>query len=428
MKELWIKKAWIVDPANDREEEGDLLLQDGVIAAVGKVEGDHPGAQVLDAAGWVAAPGLVDMHVHLRDPGFTHKEDILSGCRAAAAGGFTSVACMPNTKPPCDSPETVAYIRQKAAGADARVYPIGCITQGMKGEALCDFAALKEAGVAAVSDDGRPVANAALMQAAIAAASREGLLTISHCEDLDIIAGGIMNEGEVSRQLGVKGMDRSSEDSITAREIILAHSAGGPIHIAHVSTRGSVEIVRYAKAHGFQVTCETGPHYMHLTDRELLRRDANWRMNPPLRTEEDRQAVLAGLEDGTIDAIATDHAPHAPAEKADFLTAPNGILGLETSLGLSYQALVEGGLMTLPRLIQLMSLNPARLLRIPAGTLSVGAAADLVLFAPGERWTVRADKLHSRSRNTPFDGWELPCKVKATILGGRITYRDGEEP
>lgn len=426
MKEIWIRNAWIVDPANDLDQEGDLLLRDGVIAAVGQVDGEHPDAQVIDAAGMVAAPGLVDMHVHLRDPGFTHKEDILSGCRAAAAGGFTSVACMPNTKPVCDSPEVVNYIREKAAEADARVYPIGCISRGMKGEELCDFAALKAAGVPAVSDDGRPVENAALMQAAIAAAGREGMLTISHCEDLGIIAGGIMNEGEISHQLGVKGMDRSSEDSVTAREIILAQSAGGPIHIAHVSTRGSVEIIRQAKAHGFAVTCETGPHYMHLTDRELLRRDANWRMNPPLRTEEDRLAVLAGLEDGTIDAIATDHAPHAPEEKADFLKAPNGILGLETSLGLSYQALVESGLMTLPRLIQLMSLNPARLLRIPAGTLSVGAAADVVLFAPQERWTVQADKLHSRSRNTPFDGWELPCKVKATILGGRITYRAGE--
>ena len=424
MEELWIQNARIVDPANNRDQVGDLLLREGRIAAVGRVEGEHPQAQVIDGTGLVAAPGLVDMHVHLRDPGFNHKEDILSGSREAAAGGFTSIACMPNTNPPCDSPEGAAYVLEKAAQGDARVYPVGCITRGMKGETLCVFAALKAAGVVAVSDDGRPVEQAALMQAGIAAAGREGLLTISHCEDLSIVAGGIMNEGEISRRLGVKGMDRSSEDSITAREIILAQAAGGAIHIAHVSTKGSVEIIRQAKAHGCRVTCETGPHYLHLTDRELLRRDANWRMNPPLRTEEDRLAVLEGLRDGTIDAIATDHAPHAPQEKADFLKAPNGIIGLETSLGLAYQALVEGGKLSLSRLIRLMSWNPACLLGIPAGTLTLGAAADVVLFAPEERWTVQADKLRSRSRNTPFDGWELPCKVKATILGGRITYRD----
>lgn len=423
MERILIRGARILDPASHRDRVGDLLLAEGRVAALGENLAAE-GARVVEAAGLVAAPGLVDMHVHLRDPGFTHKEDILSGCRAAAAGGFTAVACMPNTKPPCDSPQVLAAILDKAKNADARVYPVACITRGMAGEELCDLEALRAAGAVAVSDDGRPVKNAALLKAGLEAAYGAGLLVTSHCEDLDIIGDGKMNLGQVSRRLGVPGMDRTSEDTVTAREILLAAATGTRVHIAHVSTKGSVGIIRLAKTKGCPVTCETAPHYMLLTDSALEGRDANFRMNPPLRTEEDRQAIVEGLADGTIDAIATDHAPHTPEEKADFLAAPNGIIGLETSLGASYKALVETGYLNLLRLVELMSLTPARLLGVEGGTLAVGAPADVVLFDPAARWTVQPEQLRSKGRNTPFGGWELPCRVRATLLGGRITHWD----
>ena len=334
---LLVRGAWVVDPSQKLDGRRDLYLLGGKVAALGEKLSDSvpAGTPVLDADGLTAAPGLVDMHVHFRDPGQTHKEDILTGSRAAAAGGVTSVACMPNTSPAVDSPELVDYIRQKAADAPCHVYPVACISVGQRGEQLTDFAALKEAGAVAVSDDGRPVKNAALMQRAIALGHSLGLPVISHCEDLDIIAGGIVHKGSVSQKLGVPGMDRSSEDSITSREIALADSEHAAVHIAHVSTKGSAEIIRDAKRRGIRVTAETAPHYLLLTDEALLSKDANFRMNPPLREEQDRLAMLEAAASGTIDCIVTDHAPHSPEEKADFLKAPNGIVGLETSLAAS---------------------------------------------------------------------------------------------
>ena len=425
-----IKNPLIIDPSAGLSQRGDLLLCDGAIAAVGGSydPNDYPGAQVIEAGGLCAAPGLVDMHVHLRDPGQTHKENILTGCEAAAAGGFTAVACMPNTTPPCDSPKVVDYILQKAGKAKARVFPVAAISQGLRGEALTDFAALKAAGAVAVSDDGRPVENPELMRKALCEAAGVGLLVTSHCEDLQIAAGGIMHKGSVSAHLGVPGIDRVSEDRSTARELRLAEETGMPLHICHVSTAGSVELIRRAKARGVRVTCETAPHYLMFTHQSLLGRDANFRMNPPLREEEDLQALLAGIADGTIDAIATDHAPHTPEEKADFDRAPNGVIGLETALAACITALVEPGIITLPRLIELMSATPARLLGVEGGSLAVGSRADVVLFDPKGQWVVEPAVFRSRSRNTPFAGKRLTSRVRYTFLAGQLVFEDEKRP
>ncbi len=423
MNRLLIRGARLLDPSNATDETGDILITDGVFAAVG---GEIPctDAKAIDARGLVAAPGLVDMHVHLRDPGFTEKEDILTGCRAAAAGGVTSLLCMPNTEPTVDTPETVRYIRDKAQSADARVYVAAAITKGLKSEELNDLASLKSAGAVALSDDGRPVVNTLLMARALRLAAELDMRVVSHCEDLFLSQGGKLNEGAVSERLGVKGVPAAAEDCGTAREIALAAAYGVPVHICHVSTKTSVALVRDAKRRGVRVTAETAPHYFALTENELLSRDADYRMSPPLRTEEDRLAVIEGLRDGTIDAIATDHAPHTLAEKSDFFSAPNGSIGMETSLAAGITCLVNRGLLTLPELLRLMSAAPAALLGIPAGSLAAGAPADLVLFDPGERWTVDPDRLHGKSRNAVFKGRELTGKVKKTICRGKIVFED----
>lgn len=421
MSSILIRNARVLSPADHLDRVMNVYVENGVITEL-----DSSCAQadtVLEADGLVLAPGLVDMHVHLRDPGLTHKEDILTGCEAAARGGFTAVVCMPNTNPPIDSAETIRYILEKAEHAKARVYPVCTITRGMKGTELSDFAALKAAGAVAASDDGRPVANAAVMQAGMQACYGLDLPVVSHCEDLDIIDGGIINKGAVSEALGVKGMDRTSEDTITAREVTLAESTGTRIHICHVSTETSVALIRDAKKRGVQVTCESAPHYMLLTDKELLRQDANWRMNPPLREQRDCEAIIQGFCDGTIDAMITDHAPHAPEEKADFEKAPNGIIGLETSFAASCTALVATGKMSLSRLIEVMSVNPCRILSIPGGDIKVGGPADLVLLDPEERWTFTEEDIGSKSRNTPFLGTEFTGRVRCTIKGGEITWQ-----
>ena len=329
---------------------------------------------------------------------------------------------MPNTKPVTDSEEVLSYILDKAKDADARVYPIASITKGMLGQELNDIAALHACGAVAVSDDGRPVENGGMMLKALKEAYKAGVPVISHCEDLTIIDGGIINEGRISKELGVKGMDRASEDSITAREIVLAESSDTAIHIAHVSTKGSVQLIREAKARGVKVTCETAPHYMMMTDELLLSYNANFRMNPPLREQEDCEAIVEGVLDGTIDAIVTDHAPHAAEEKENFLKAPNGIVGLETSFAAACTVLVHQCGMSLLDLVKLMSTNPANLLRLPGGTLREGSLADIVLFDPDRSWTVDAEKLHSKSKNTPFDGLELTGRVVRTILGGKTVF------
>lgn len=416
---LLLQNARLIDPSQGLDQVGDLLLEDGKIAQMGK-DLSVEDAQIIDGTGLVAAPGLVDMHVHLRDPGLTYKEDVYSGCRAAVAGGVTSLLAMPNTKPAMDTPETVRDLLERAKTADAAVYTAACITKGLGGEELTDLAGLKEAGAIALSDDGRPVVNTRRLLEALEQAPSLGMLITAHCEDLYLASGGLMNEGEVSRKLGVQGIPAAAEDCGTAREIAAAASIGAPIHICHVSTKGSVELIRDAKARGVKVTAETCPHYLLLTEEALEGRDADFRMNPPLRTEEDRLALIEGLKDGTLDAISTDHAPHSPEEKADFLKAPNGSIGMETSLAATLTALA--GKMTLSEILQKMSWNPAKLLGIPAGTLQVDAPADVVVFDPERCWTVDENALHGKSKNTPFKGMTLKGKVAMTIFHGRVVY------
>lgn len=417
---ILLKGARLIDPSQGLDQVGDLLLDGGKIAAVG--DGLPAGdAQVLDCRGLVAAPGLVDMHVHLRDPGQTHKEDLFSACRAAAAGGVTSLLAMPNTQPPMDSPELVRDLLERAKGADATVYTSACVTKGMKGAECADFPALKEAGAIALSDDGRPVGSSRCLLDALEQAGKLGLTLTAHCEDLELARGGLMNEGETSRRLGVKAVPPAAEDCGVAREIAAAASIGAAVHICHVSTKGSVALIRDAKRRGVKVTAETCPHYLLLTDKTLESMDADYRMNPPLGSGEDQQALIEGLLDGTLDAVSTDHAPHTPEEKADFYTAPNGSIGMETSLAAVLTAV--GGKLSLEQIIRLMSLNPARILGIEAGTLAVGAPADVVVFDPEERWKVEPDKLHGKSRNTPFKGMTLTGRVRMTFSRGRTTYR-----
>ncbi|MBR3422765.1 MAG: dihydroorotase [Ruminococcus sp.] len=419
MSSLLIKNIRAVDAKNDFIT--DVLIQDGKIAEVGT--NIHLGAEnVIDGTDLVLMPSLFDMHVHLRDPGFTHKEDVLTGCSAALAGGVTGVLAMPNTNPPCDNPETIRYIIEKSQGTGVDVYPVGCITGKMNGDGLCDYDALKAAGCICISDDGKPVKNAEQMREALELSNTNGLLVASHCEDLDIIDGGIMNKGETSAKLGVKGMDRASEDYITAREIILASSVNARIHICHVSTEGSAAIIRFAKSRGIKVTCETAPHYFMLTDKLLEKRDADYRMNPPLRTPEDVKAIIAAIKDGTIDCIITDHAPHAANEKADFEKAPNGVVGLETSLAATLTALYHTGEISLNKVVELMCVNPRRILGLEIPAIQVGKTADLVIADINRTWTVEPEKLHSKSHNTVFKGMTLTGKPLVTISKGVIRY------
>ncbi len=419
---ILIQNVRAVDAQLDRQ--CDILIENGTITKMAE-HISEAADRVIDGTGLTAMPGLFDMHVHFRDPGQTHKEDILTGARAALAGGVTGVLAMPNTNPPVDSPETIRYILDKAKDTGVSVYPVACITKGMAGEELTDFAELKAAGAAALSDDGRPVKSAELMRQALAETRAQDMLITSHCEDLDIIAGGIMHKGSVAEELGVKGMDRASEDYITAREIILASSVGARVHIAHVSTAGSVEIIRAAKRLGVPVTCETAPHYFLFTHEKLRSRNANDRMNPPLREESDRLAIEAAVLDGTIDCIVTDHAPHTQEEKADFEKAPNGIVGLETSLAATLTALYHTGKCRLQDIVQLMAVKPREILGLPQETLAEGAAANLVLVDTEKKWTVDPEKLHGRSCNTAFRGTELTGKPVMTITDGIIRFEAG---
>lgn len=401
------------------------MLKDGKIAAVGG-EITEQDARVVEAKGLIAAPGLVDMHVHLRDPGQTHKEDIYSGCRAAAAGGVTSLLAMPNTSPTTDCAEVVSDILYRAQSADAHVYVAAAITKGLKSEEPTDLRTLRGAGAIALSDDGRPVENTRLLAEAMVLGSSLGMRVVAHCEDLYLAKGGLMNEGVVSEKLGIQGIPAAAEDCGTAREIALAESYNVPVHICHVSTATSAAMIRDAKKRGVHVTAETAPHYFALTEVQLLRRDADYRMNPPLRTEKDRLAIIEALRDGSIDAIATDHAPHTPQEKSDFHSSPNGSIGMETSLAAGITALVKTGILTLSELLAKMTYIPAKILGIPAGSLQIGAPADVVLFDENEEWNVDPAKLHGKSRNTPFKGMRLTGRVKMTVCGGRIVYENWE--
>ena len=416
---LLIKNAHVVSPADGINDVLDILIEGGKIARIGK---DLHADEEINAKGLYAVPGLTDMHVHLRDPGQTQKEDIITGCRAAAAGGVTSLLAMPNTAPAVDNPETVRYILDKAKNADAKVYVAASVTKGLKSIEPTDLEALKNAGAAALSDDGRPVENTKFLSDAMKKAPKLGMTVVAHCEDLFLADGGKINKGEVSRALGVKGIPASAEDCGTAREIALAAAENVPIHICHVSTKTSVALVRDAKRRGVKVTAETAPHYFSLTEKELLKRDADYRMNPPLRTAEDVKAIIEGLQDGTLDCIATDHAPHTPEEKADFEKAPNGSIGMETSLAVGITYLVKTGLLTFDELVRKMSVNPAKILGIEAGSLSVGSSADIALVDINEQWTVDVDSLHGKSKNTPFKGMTLTGRVKKTLLNGKVVF------
>ena len=422
---LLIQKGRLVDPVGGIGGVMDILIEDGKLAVIGSDLRERD-AQIIDARGLTVCAGLVDMHVHLREPGLEYKEDITTGTAAAARGGITSVACMPNTKPAVDSPEEVRYILRRAAeSCGVRVWPIGAVTMGEKGEALTDAQALKEAGAVALSDDGVPIQNANLMRDALIRAKRLGLTILSHCEDADMVCNYAVNEGRVSRALDLPGRPAIAEELMVMRDAMLSEETGAAVHICHISTAGSVDIVRQFKKKGVHITCETCPQYFTFTEDEVLTQGSMARVNPPLRTRQDVEAIIAGLKDGTIDAIATDHAPHSAQEKAKPLAeAPSGMVGLETSLGATLTALYHTGEMDLSDILKKMTFNPACILGIPKGRLSLGGEADFTVFDPNEAWTVEPEQFASKGRNTPFAGRELKGKVKYTIVGGKIVYED----
>ena len=431
MAKLLLKGGRVVDPATGRDGQFDLLIENGLVRQIGK---DLPvdGAELVDLPkGAVVAPGLIDIHVHLREPGQEHKETIATGTASAVAGGFTAVACMPNTEPVNDHAGITQFILTRAAAAGlARVYPIGAVSLGQKGEQLAELGEQKSAGCVAFTDDGRPVATALLMRRALEYAGMLGLPIIDHCEDLSLKGDGVAHEGFHASALGLRGIPGVAESLMVERDVSLAELTGARVHIAHMSARQSMRAVRAAKDRGVRVTCEVAPHHFTLTDEALdgpVKYDTNLKMNPPLREAADRDAMLEGIADGTVDVIATDHAPHHADEKmVEFDRAPFGIVGLETAVPLVFDRLVHGGRITLPRMIELLSANPARALSLAGGTLAEGAVADVTVLAPDRQVTVRARELQSKSKNTPFDGWRLRGGVLATIVGGRIVYRNDE--
>jgi dihydroorotase len=420
---ILLKHGSIVDPIEKTISAQDLLIEDGIIQEMAPeiAPGNH---QVISCQGMLIAPGLLDMHVHLRDPGLTYKEDIATGTAAAAAGGFTGVACMPNTKPAADCPEILREIQDKAdTQGSCHVYPIGAVTLGQKGDTLTDFPALAQSGAVAFSDDGVPVTSAKRMRDALLEAKKLNKIVISHCEDGEMVQNYAVNEGAVSRQLGLPGRPAIAEDLMVARDLMLAAETGAHVHIAHVSTAGAARLIREAKKRGVSVTAETCPQYFIYTEQELLKKGTLARVNPPLRTEADRQAILEAVLDGTLDCIVTDHAPHSTEEKARPLpNAPSGMIGLETSLAACITYLVKPGYLTIPELIFKMSTAPARILGLKPGLLKASAPADLCVFDPDETWTVDPEQFRSKARNTIFAGEALTGKVKHTLCGGKVTF------
>jgi len=423
--QLLIRGGRVVDPAQGVDDRLDLLIQDGKILRLGR-DLAAPDAQILNAGGLTAAPGLVDIHVHLREPGFEAKETVSTGCAAAARGGVTTLVAMPNTRPAADCPEVVQLVRDKAAPTRINVLPAGAVTLGQKGEQLTDFAALKAAGVPALTDDGVPIQNLALLRRALLEAKRLSLPLLDHCEDRDMVQNYAVNEGAVSRRLGLPGRPAVAEELQIMRDVMLAEDTGAHVHICHISTAKGVDIVRQAKARGVHVTCETCPQYFTLTEDEILRQGTMARVNPPLRTQADVEGIRAGLIDGTIDAIVTDHAPHTAGEKSKPLPdAPSGMVGLETSLALALTGLYHTGLLPLAQVLDLMSAAPAALLGLDKGTLAAGRDADLILFDPDQEWIIDKTKFASKGRNTPFHGRTVRGRVKYTISRGTIIYQEG---
>lgn len=431
MSRLLLRNGRVVDPSQSLDQGLDLLLEDGRVAALGErldVPADTP---ALDASGLVAVPGLIDLHVHLREPGFEYKETIETGCRAAVAGGFTAVCAMPNTNPVNDDPSVTRFVRERAAAAGlCHVYPIGALSKGERGEELAEIGEMVREGAVAISDDGRPVMNARLMRRALEYARSFGVRIAAHEEDTDLADGGSMHEGPVSTRIGLKGIPAAAEEVMVARDVLLTELTGGSLHLCHLSTRGSLDLVRMARRRGIDVTCEVTPHHFMLSDEDLAASnyDTNWKMNPPLRSRDDVEAVLQGIYDGTVDAIVTDHAPHHADEKElDFADAPFGIVGLETAVSLALDRLVHGRVIGLLQLVRLMSTRPAELFGLPGGTLKEGAPADVTLLDLRKRVTVDPDRFRSKSRNTPFAGLQLRGAPVATIVGGRIVWQAGQE-
>ena len=423
---LLIANGYVVDPTRNVNGGRDIFIEDGRVVELLKSGGDAPeGSEVFDATGLIVAPGFIDLHTHLREPGQEYKETIASGAAAAVAGGFTSVCAMPNTDPINDNPAVTSFIVEQSQSVGlANVFPVGAITKGSKGEELAEMGEMLRAGIVAVTDDGRPVPSPGLMRRALEYARGFDLTVMDHCDDKSLAAGGVMHEGEWSLRLGLRGIPALAEESDAARDCALAELTGARVHLAHVSTRGAIEAVRRAKERGAQVTCEVAPHHFTLTDAACEGFDTNMKMNPPLRSREHVDAILEAIADGTIDAIATDHAPHHSDEKAlEFDHAPFGITGLETAVGLALDRLVHGGRVSLERLVELFSVNPARIFRLEGrGTLKAGAWGDVTVLDPDLRWTFDASRSKSKSRNTPFDNWTLHGAAVATIVAGRVVH------
>ena len=421
---LLIKNGRVVHPVTSAVILQDILIEDGKIVLIERgleAEAD----QVIDASGLAVSPGLVDMHVHLRDPGLTYKEDIITGSNAAARGGITAMACMANTSPTVDCPEQVQYVLDRAnQGSGVQIFPIAALSKGLRGEEPTDADALKKAGAIALSDDGNNVDNANLMRDVLIQAGQLDIPVLCHCEDTSMVEGRAVNEGSVSRQLWLEGRPAIAEELVVMRDAMLAEETGAHVHICHVSTARSVEIIRKMKKKGIHITCETCPQYFTLTEDEVLVQGSLARVNPPLRTAHDVKGIIAGLEDGTIDAIATDHAPHSAEEKArPLVRAPSGMIGLETSLAITLTQLYHTGKMELPEIIRRMSTNPSDILHLPKGRMSLGVDGDLTIFDPNEEWTVDPERFASKARNTPFGGWKVKGRVKYTIVKGRVIYR-----
>lgn len=426
MNRLIIKGGRLIDPAAGTDGLYNIYVMGGRVASIKKAESDTseagPGVEVVDATGLIVAPGFIDAHAHLREPGFEYKEDVRSGTQAASAGGYTAVMCMANTRPVNDNESVTRYILKRAEGAAAKVYPVGALSVGLKGERLTEMAELKAAGCVAVSDDGMPVVNSALMRRALEYSKISGMPVISHAEEPGLVGAGVMNEGPVATRLGLRGIPNAAEDVMVARDIHLAELTGGRLHVAHVSTRGAVEAIRAAKARGARVTAEATPHHLALTDEAVKGYDTNAKMNPPLRSREDVEALREGLRDGAIDCIATDHAPHSTIEKdIEFDKASNGIVGLETAFSVVY-GFVEEGALGFVQALAAMSANPAKAFGLEGGRLTVGSPADMAILDLNGKWKVEAARLKSRSKNTPWAGKELKGIVVKTVLAGNVVY------